>query len=544
MTNEGYVLIATQKPFKREVRDGMVELLKQSGLEARVLERHDARQLQENLSGAVALIVRSDKVDQGLIDTANGLKVVVRAGSDPEKIDYKYAESKGIIVENTPGMNSNAVAELALGMMISLSRNLHYGLAKMYDVSSQQEFNGLAESFMGTELKGKKLGVHGFGNIGKIVARKASAMGMTVLVQDVESPTSAVLSECGARFTRDPKAVYDGMDYVSVHVPITPDTIRMVNYELMGMVSPRGILVNTARPALFNMEDLARILKERNAFKVGVDVDSIDHLKILRDISLQNPYRMLLTPKTGAQTEEANDLVGIAAARQGIDLLIRGVAVNSVNSPLPAEMRDYATLAQALGSFSSSFVESPNKLEVVSYGGLEQYARHFSHYVINGHINHVRGARTSLSDAIAEASSRGIRLDQVNPDPRRVDGNSIEVRFYNEKGESSYVVGRIDRGKGELTQIGEFSTSIPIVPLQCVVAQYYERKGMADEIGRALTNGGYNKVNGGFRPNERGDKAMAFFQVSPNGDVIKPVEGIVRDDIARIPGIIRAVYID
>jgi D-3-phosphoglycerate dehydrogenase / 2-oxoglutarate reductase len=529
--DEKVVLILTQKPFDPNVRDKMISGMESAGLSVRVLERYmGAGVLSENLAGVHGLIVRSDVVDHKVLDAAHDLELVVRAGSGTEKIDGEYAETRNIQVQNTPGQNSNSVAELALGMMISLARNVYSG----YDALRANKF---------LSRKGKKLGIHGFGHIGQLVARKASTLGMEVIAYDITPIDKSVAKENGATIASAPEEIYRDADFVSLHVPSLQSTRASISYKLLSLMGNQGILINTARPDLVHTEDLIRLMHERPGFKYGFDAEHSDQFNI-SPLSLMSD-RVLVTPKIGAQTADANRNAGIQAANQVIDFLVHGRSYNQINNPLPGEMVDYAILAEHLGRIGNFFIPNARSVELVFYGtSLSQYGKQLSGYAIKGLLEQRLGNDLSPGKALEIADEHQLKLTLRNPDPRKIDGNSIEIVYFADDGTSNLVSGRLDRGRSEVTQIGEFPTSIPIEPLEWVVVQYHEVPGMADRIGRKLTENGYNKVNGGFRQNQSGDQAMTFFQVKPNGNVKKPVDIVVQEGIKRIPGVINATYVD
>ena len=246
------VLIATQKPFDRSARDCMVEEMRQAGLYVSLLEGYgSASELSEALQGIKGMIVRSDAITADLMRGAEQLEIVIRAGAGYDNIDVAHAQDSGIIVENTPGQNANAVAELAISLMLAAIRPL--------DGSS------------GIELKGKTLGVHGFGNIGCIVARLGRAFGMHVRVFDMNMDVRRA-REYGVAIAESLEALYDGADVVSLHIPENPATRGSVGKALLERMSDNAVLVNTARAGVVCESELLQVLKERGGFRYASDV--------------------------------------------------------------------------------------------------------------------------------------------------------------------------------------------------------------------------------------------------------------------------------
>ncbi len=303
------VLVATVKPFAAEAVEGIKQLAEQAGYEFRLLEKYpDQAALIEAVKDVNALIVRSDKVTREVIDAAKNLEIVVRAGAGYDNIDINYAKDKGIVVMNTPGQNSNAVAELALGMMVYVARNL---------------FNGKP----GTELKGKKLGILAFGNVGRNVARIAQGFGMEVYAYDAFVPKEAI-EQHNVKAVDSTEELFKTCQYVSLHIPANDQTRRSINYNLLKLMPKNATLVNTARKEIINEEDLVKIMEEREDFKYISDITP-DNADVFKE-KFQGRY--FFTPKKmGAQTKEANINAGLAAMRQIVNYFEKGDTKFQVN---------------------------------------------------------------------------------------------------------------------------------------------------------------------------------------------------------------------
>lgn len=287
-------LIATEKPFAGVAVEGMKKVFEEAGIEVVLLEKYtDKAELLNAVKDVEAMVVRSDKVDAAVIDAAKKLKIVVRAGAGYDNIDLEAAKARGIVVENTPGQNSNAVAELVFGMAVMMARN---------------GYNGKA----GTELKGKRLGIHAFGQVGRNVARIAKGFGMEVSALDPYCP-DAVMEEAGVRPVHSVEHLYADNDYVSLHIPATAETRGSVGERLMTLMPKGGVLINTARKEVMDETGLAEVMRKRPDLKYIADVrpDNGDALEE------EFESRVFFTPKKmGAQTAEANINAGLAAARQ------------------------------------------------------------------------------------------------------------------------------------------------------------------------------------------------------------------------------------
>ena len=287
------VLVATEKPFAPVAVEGIRKEIEGAGNELVLLEKYtDVAQLLAAVKDADALIVRSDKVTPAVLDAAANLKIVVRAGAGYDNIDTEYAKGKGVVVENTPGQNSNAVAELVFGLLVYAVRNFYNGKA-------------------GTELKGKKLGILAFGNVGRNVARIAKGFGMDVYAYDAFCPKD-VIEESGVHAVGSQDDLFKECDIVSLHIPATAETRQSINYALVGQMKKGGIVINTARKEVVNEPELLKLMSEREDLKYITDIKpdaDADFAKF--------EGRYFSTPKKmGAQAAEANINAGIAAAKQ------------------------------------------------------------------------------------------------------------------------------------------------------------------------------------------------------------------------------------
>jgi len=296
------VLIATEKPFAAVAVDGMRKVVGEAGAELVLLEKYASKQeLLDAVVDVDALIIRSDKVDAEVLDAGKNLKVVVRAGAGYDNVDLASASAHGVCVQNTPGQNSNAVAELVFGMAVMMCRNMYNGTS-------------------GSELKDKTLGIQAFGQVGRNVARIAHGFGMTVSALDPYCPDD-VIEEAGVSPVHSVEQLYRENKVVSIHIPATPETRGSIGYELVVSMPKGGLLINTARKEVIDEEGLIKALEERSDLKYVADVAP----ERAAEMKERFGDRVFFTPKKmGAQTSEANINAGIAAARQVIAFLTTG----------------------------------------------------------------------------------------------------------------------------------------------------------------------------------------------------------------------------
>ncbi|MFP4525321.1 MAG: NAD(P)-dependent oxidoreductase [Bacteroidales bacterium] len=303
------LLVATEKPFHPDAVEGIKKICADAGYEFNILEKYtDKSELIEAVKDANALIVRSDKVTSDVIDAADNLEIIVRGGAGYDNVDLDAASKKNIVVMNTPGQNANAVAELALGMMVYFARNL---------------FNGKP----GTELRGKSLGIHAYGNVGKLVAEIAKGFDMDIYAFD-PFKDKEYLEKDGVKPVDSVEDLYKKCQYVSLHIPANEKTKASINYDLMKLMPANATLVNTARKEIICEESLQQIMKEREDFNYISDI-----APDCKDV-FENNYqgRFYFTPKKmGAQTAEANINAGIAAAEQIKNYFEKGDTTFKVN---------------------------------------------------------------------------------------------------------------------------------------------------------------------------------------------------------------------
>ena len=303
------VLILTEKPFAQEAVKSIRQIIETAGMEPVVLEKYTEKsQMLEAVNNVEAIIIRSDIVDAEVLDAAKQLKIVVRAGAGYDNVDLDAATAHQVVVMNTPGQNSNAVAELALGLMVYAARNL-------YDGSS------------GTELLGKKLGIHAYGNVGRNVARIAKGFGMEVFTYDPYCPAE-VMEKDGIQVLNSVEELYATCQYVSVNIPATGETKNSINFALLEKMPKKATLINTARKEVIDEAGLMQWMEARPDVKYLTDILPKSH----PELSEKFPKRYFSTPqKMGAQTAEANNNAGIAAANQIVDFLLNGNTKFQVN---------------------------------------------------------------------------------------------------------------------------------------------------------------------------------------------------------------------
>lgn len=303
------VLIATEKPFSKSAVEAIRKVTEAAGYELALLEKYtEKKQLLDAVADADALIVRSDKVDAEVVDAAKRLKIVVRAGAGFDNLDLEACTAHQVVAMNTPGQNANSVAELVFGLLVFGVRNFYNGTS-------------------GSELKGKKLGILAFGNVGRNVARIAKGFGMDIYAYDAFCPAEAI-EQAGVHAAKSQEELFDTCDIVSLHIPATAETRQSINHDLVGRMKKGGILINTARKEVVDEAGLIRLMEERT------DLMYITDIKPDADAEFAEKFagRYFATPKKmGAQTAEANSNAGIAAANQIVGFLEQGITKFQLN---------------------------------------------------------------------------------------------------------------------------------------------------------------------------------------------------------------------
>ncbi len=303
------ILIATEKPFAPAAVSQMKKIIDNAGYQLILLEKYDNKQmLIDAINTADAVIIRSDKITEEILADTKQLKIIVRAGAGYDNVDLQAASNKKIVVMNTPGQNSNAVAELVLGMMVLMARN---------------QYNGTA----GVELKDKTIGIHAYGNVGKNVARIAKGFGMNVIAHD-PYVSSEIVERDNVKDVEEAIDLYKQAQYISLHIPANKQTIKSINYDLLINTPQNAVLINTARKEVIDEEELIKLMTDRPDFKYISDIapDKKD------EFEAKFGNRVFFTPKKmGAQTAEANINAGVAAVNQIINFFDKADITFKVN---------------------------------------------------------------------------------------------------------------------------------------------------------------------------------------------------------------------
>lgn len=519
----GKILLAADKPFVKEATEQMREAIESRGLEFEAFQGYKGGEsdLVARVRGFNGLIIRSDIVSRAVIDAGlPDLKLIIRAGSGYDNIDYRYARAKGIIVENTPGMNSNAVAELAIDMM-------HEGLRPM-------------DGNQGGELRGKTLAIDGFGNVGRLVALLGIAYGMDVVAYDTAFTDNPKYRERATdikvRVADSVEQLYKGADIVTLHIPAPENPADAIGARLLLEMNPKGIIVNTARAAVINLLELEQVLKERPSMKYMTDVaptkklDGDQAVAIFERIKAAYPGRVFATPKKmGAETLEANVAAGVAAAKQAAAYFADDRIENCVWAYLPRELSLYGPLAERLGQLAAAFEPAPSLVQITCYSDLEKYRDAIQEYVIRGIFMKALGKGKTLDDAAAHAKAVGVTVKHMAADNTKGLGRAIAIDVQ-DGGKMHSLRGRVEEGRIYASTVDDFTPNMPLEEGVWVFAAYDEEAGMASKVGDPLVAAGYNRVFFGGSQGRDKQTACAYFNPDragiPRDEQLKEIERI------------------
>jgi D-3-phosphoglycerate dehydrogenase len=485
-----------------EVAKGILE---EAGYEVIQQAGADLLELAASYPEAVGMIVRSEKITAEVIDALPNLKIVVRAGAGFNTIDHKYARSKDVAVMNTPGANSNAVAEEVVGLMIAGCR--HFATADKSTRSGMWE----KAKFMGSELTDKKVGILGFGNIGQLLASRLKGFDVDLLVydpyvsQDKANEFSAELAT--------PEEIFASCDFISLHMPANDETNKMINKNLFDLMKEGSVLINCARAEILDEDDLREAKKSKNIiFCNDVYMKDAAGEKSSADIS------DIMLPHLGASTIEANTNAATKAANQIIGFVERGISTFVVNKALPDGLEaQYQQLAYAIGKTASSYIGSGGALSGIQcsfYGKLNDFNKWLIPSLVAGTTTNT--SLTDFSAAEEYLSKKGIKLDIRETDENKNYGDSITVDLIQEGGSSSRasVRGTLTEGNLIISRIDDFHKLYFEPNGHNAIFSYIDRPGVLAEITKALASAGINIDDIRSPHNDNGDKSIAVLKVS------------------------------
>ncbi len=435
----------------------------------------------KNNSDAVALIVRSEKVTPEIIDLLPNLKCVVRAGAGFNTIDIKYARKKNVDVMNTPGANSNAVAEEVVAVALAAYRHLVQG-----DVTTRAG-GWEKKKFMGHELTGKTIGIVGLGNIGQLVRKRLSGFDMTFLGYD-PIINAAKAEELGVKLVSLPE-LFAKADIITLHIPENDETRGMINAELLKNVKTGCMLINCARAGIVNEADLRAAKAEKQLLYCN-DVYPKDEAgpKSIADIA------DVMLPHLGANTTEANFNAAKRAGEQTVAYFEQGINTFVVNKALPDGLNEnFQKLAYCLAKIARSYIgrEAPvNKVRCSFYGDLSKFAKWFMSPIcaaLSDHFEYSQGPEEA-KDFLQE---KGIEYVVEATDESKLYGNAMTIDVFSD-GQKASIRGTVTENNLLVSRVNEFNHLYFIPKGNATFVEYIDRPGVLAQITSAIAASGMN----------------------------------------------------
>ncbi len=506
-----------------------LELLRAEGWDVDARTGRAPDQLSADLADADAIVVRSaTKVTAALIEAAPRLRVIARAGTGVDNVDVAAASARGIVVMNAPGANSISVAELAMGLILALARHLPAADAAMKQGKWEKK------KFLGEEVRDKTLGLVGLGRIGQEVARRAAAFQMRLVAHD-PFISEQVAGDLGVELV-SMDAVFERADYVSLHMPSTPQTRQLVNAERLRRTR-RGIrIINTARGDLIDEQALADAIEEGQVGGAGLDVftkePTVDH-------RLQMLPQVIASPHIAASTREGQELVGVETAAALRDFLKDGVIRNAVNFPsLPAEefkkLQPFVTLGERLGTFIAQMNDyRPKSVGVRYYGELvSSRTEMIANAVLTGLFKPILSSGVTLVNARTVASDRGIEVVESRSTRPRDYTSLISVKLDATEGERRVEGAVFERSTPRLVMVDGVAVEAPLEGTMIVLCNT-DQPGVIGDVGTILGRHGVNIAN--FALGRDGDRAVGVVIVDEPADT--PVPDVVLDELRQVKAI-------
>ena len=512
------VLIATKLDSVAE------EVLRDAGIEVEVCPGLEEDAMAEKILGFDGLIVRSDRVSQKVLDSASDLQAIVRAGTGVNTIDVAYATSKNVQVMNTPGANSNSVAELAVSFMLAACRKL------VYADSSVKKGLWEKSKLMGTELQGRVLGIVGLGNIGSLVAAKARGFEMKIIGFDpVISESKA--ADMGVAL-ESLEEIFSRADFISFHVPLNDKTRGMIGSELLQRLKPGAMLINTARAEIIDPQALVDILTKRDDILVGTDVFYEGDTEGEKELARIGD-RLVATPHLGASTREANRRAALAAAEGMRDFLIKRMVRYPVNNlEIPPDLNPrFLELTHLIGEIAYYNIggDQPHEVLITCYGRLNKHTELLTGYLLKGLMDIYQMEVISPREAEKRAIENGINVVRRIPDDTKGYGESMTIDILSKK--EGY---RETSIRGTITQQSELKINridtflnLDLIPSGHMLFTYQQdRVGLINDISSALSRGGINILNIRFTTDREG-RSIAVLQTE------KPVPAKIFSEIKQ-----------
>jgi len=513
-----------------------VEILKETpGIDVDVITGLKPDELKARIKDYHGLVVRSaTKATAEIIEAAENLKVIGRAGTGVDNVDTVAATKKGIVVMNTPGGNTITTAEHAVSMMMALARKIPQATASMRRGEWEKK------KYEGTEITGKTLGILGVGNIGAVVASRALGLRMTVIAYDPFISEEAADKMGISLVTMD--ELFKKSDFISIHVPLTAETKNIVNADAFRKMKKGVKLINCARGGIVNEKDLAEAIKEK--IVSGAALDVFEKEPVTADNPLIQMEEVILTPHLGASTFEAQESVAIAIANQMADYLVNGTIRNAVNVPsIPAELlaalSPYISLGEKLGSFQGQILK----------GGIEEVTIEYSGDVVNydvapitiaclkGLLDQLLDMYVNFVNAPFVAKERGIKVVEVKSS-RAIDfASSITIKVKTKEQENVVEGALFGKKEPRIVRIDKFL--LDAVPEgNLLLLQNEDKPGVIGNVGTLLAANNVNVARLHLGRSAEGAEAVSVWSVDT------PVAKGLVERILKLPHMISVNVIE
>ncbi|MFQ5657417.1 MAG: phosphoglycerate dehydrogenase [Candidatus Methylomirabilales bacterium] len=509
---------------------GLDVLRQNTGIHADIRPKMSRDELLKEIDQYEALIVRSaTKVPAEVIQAGKQLKVIGRAGVGVDNVDVAAATAQGVIVMNTPTGNTITTAEHTISLLLALAKNVHHA------VSSLKGGRWEKGKFLNVELYNKTLGIIGLGRIGSEVARRAKAFAMRVIAYDPFISAEAA-SRLGVELT-DLEEVYRQADFITLHVPLGPDTFHLINRETLSLMKPGVRIINCARGGVVDEEALYEAMVSGHVAGAAFDVFEDEPSTGSPLISMEN---FIGTPHLGAATVEAQENVGVAIAQQVADYFTRGVIRNSVNAPsiepeLLGKIQPYLILAEKLGRLDSQLAEGRFQEIRIDYTGeVASYdTSPLTAAVVNGVLDPITPGTVNMVNALPFARQRGIRVVESKSSHEEDYASLISVTIQTDRGQNLVAGTLFSRREPRVVRIDEFS--LEAVPEgYLLIFSNLDVPGVIGKIGTIL---GQNQVNiAGLVLGREKPGGQAVSIVNVDSEIPIPV----LDEIRRMPNIVYA----
>ena len=486
--------------------------------------------LEEIIERYDAIVIRSaTRLTRDLIDRAERLKVIGRAGVGVDNVDVDAATRKGIVVANAPESTVVSAAEQTIGLLVALARNIPQAHAALKQGRWERS------RWSGVELAGKTLGVIGFGRIGQQVARRALGLGMSVIAYDPFVGHDR-FRDLGVEQAESVEELLGASDIVTLHSPLTDETHRLIDRDAIAHMRDGARLVNAARGALVDEDALAEAIRSGKLAGAALDVFSAEPYKG----PLLELDQVVVTPHLAASTDEAQDRAGVIVAEQVVAALDGGIVTNAVNIPVVDQadlevLGPFIPLASQLGRISAELSTArPSRIVVAAHGPLSEYdTRLLTAAALNGVFQERVDQVVNVVNATVIAAERGIEVVEERNRASRDYTNTVEVRIVTD-GEEITVSGTTIGPEPRLFLGGALGYGIDIeIAPHMVFVRYHDRPGVIGRVGSMFGDAGVNIANMAVSRTKEGGQALMVFSIDTpaTGELVNALHDVGFDDV-------------